>query len=206
MDSPVTDNLLSDTNSTLAGMLLFNMKQAALTDDHALAVIGFSDELIQLIASMDMEEIAQYARYGSRYLNISIDPKKFEQIHNIIRVRNDEQQLINNLLRANISYQFLYDHFGLTSNEISVYKTRLRIKTKVGRGKALTDREIRTVYQLLKKERVLCVIRRNRAHWYPELVLEISCQTDLDASKIASLVSQQDAEKLIMGFGPTGAT
>ena len=187
------DNFLNDTNSTLAGMLLFSMKQAALADNDALRKIGFTPELIRLLQTMEMEDIAEYARYGSRYLHISIDPKRFEQIHNIIHASAQERQLINNLIRAHISYQFLRDQFGMTSNEIRVRKTRLRMVTKAGRGKALTDREIATIYQSFKKESVMAA-SRSLAHWYPELILSISQITCIDAGKVAGLISAQEAE------------
>ncbi len=187
------DNFLNDTNSTLAGMLLFSMKQAALADNDALRKIGFTPELIRLLQTMEMEDIAEYARYGSRYLHISIDPKRFEQIHNIIHASTLERQLINNLIRAHISYQFLRDQFGMTSNEIRVRKTRLRIVTKAGRGKALTDREIAAIYQSFKKEGVMAA-SRSLAHWYPELILAISQITCIDAGKVARLISAQEAE------------
>lgn len=192
----VAENFLSDANSTLAGMLLFSLKQAASADNDTLRKIGFTPELIRLLQTMDMEDIAEYARYGSKYMRVSIDPKRFEQIHDIIHARAQERQLINSLLRAHISYQFLHDQFGMTSNEILSRKTRLRMVTKAGRSKALTERETAIIYRSFKKESVIAA-SRSAAHWYPELILAISQETGIDAGKVANLVSVQEAENLL---------
>ena len=117
----------------VAAVLLYASRCLAEGDQHALRDMGFGHKEVEAMRRLNLDDLHRAQSLHTHCLDIRLDPNRFRAMIGHLASLREDEDLQQELIRADAPFALMRCHFGMSSREFTKLRQTLAMPRAAGR-------------------------------------------------------------------------